>query len=184
MGKSKVLEVTDVELSILKKLPPALSIMAYATVPTPGWTEPELIEWIYVMPPPDGIYDFDLVAERPTGIVPQVITPIVGTHVLQDIPPGLKGVRIHASINSKEALLGGAGAKQQTVCVRGELTDEGIECQALRADSGELYTLVGDLKGFKIGDRVYVCGTIAEISFCQQGTTIGVTWISKDAPKL
>jgi hypothetical protein len=93
-------------------------------------------------------------------------------------------VRVHASQNSKEALIGKAETKQQTICVRGELTDEGIECQALRSDSGELYTLVGDLKGYKNGDKVYVCGTIADVSFCQQGTTIGVSWISKDPPKL
>lgn len=66
------------------------------------------------------------------------------------------------------------------VCVRGALTDEGVECQAFRSTGGELYTLLGDLKGFKIGDEVVVCGHIAEISFCQQGTTIVITWIGKE----
>ena len=69
------------------------------------------------------------------------------------------------------------------ICVKGKLTDEGVECQTLRSTEGELYTLVGDLNGFQNGDEVVVCGTIAGISFCMQGTTINVSWIGKEAPK-
>ena len=64
--------------------------------------------------------------------------------------------------------------------VRGTLTDEGVECQALRGDDGELYTLTGDLSGFENGDRVKVRGTVAEVSICQQGTTIEVQSIKDD----
>lgn len=67
------------------------------------------------------------------------------------------------------------------ICVKGILTDEGVECQALRGDDGELYTLVGDLKSFHNGDRVVVCGTIVEISFCMQGTTLAVSWIGAES---
>jgi len=42
---------------------------------------------------------------------------------------------------------------------------------------------MGDLNGFQNGDEVIVCGTIIDISICQQGTTIGVTWIGKEAPR-
>jgi hypothetical protein len=70
-----------------------------------------------------------------------------------------------------------AGAKPMTV--RGQLTTEGVECPALRADDGTLYTLVGDLGGFKPGDRVVVEGTPVEISFCMQGTTLQVTRIAR-----
>ena len=69
------------------------------------------------------------------------------------------------------------------VCVKGILTDEGVECQAFRGQDGELYTLVGDLHGYQNGDEVVVCGIIAGISFCMQGTTINVTWIGKEPPK-
>jgi hypothetical protein len=69
------------------------------------------------------------------------------------------------------------------VTVRGVLTDEGVECQALRGDDGILYTLAGPVEGFQVGDRVRVQGTIAEVSTCQQGTTIGVTKIQKDQKK-
>lgn len=72
------------------------------------------------------------------------------------------------------------GNAGQMINVRGTLTDEGVECQALRGDDGELYTLTGDLSGFETGDRVRVRGTVAEISICQQGTTIEVQSIKDD----
>jgi len=60
------------------------------------------------------------------------------------------------------------------VRVVGALTDEGVECQAMRGDDGVLYTLGGDLRGAEVGDRVRVAGRIAEGSICQQGTTLDV----------
>jgi len=68
--------------------------------------------------------------------------------------------------------------EEGAICVRGHLTDEGIECPALRSESQSLYTLAGDIAGFEVGDEVCVCGTAAEVSFCMQGTTISVTQIS------
>ena len=65
------------------------------------------------------------------------------------------------------------------VRVTGRLTDEGVECPALRGDDGRLYTLAGDTGGFKPGDRVTVAGTVAEMSTCMQGTTISVRSIEK-----
>ena len=67
--------------------------------------------------------------------------------------------------------------------MKGILTDEGIECQAFRSLDGDLYTLVGNLNGYKNGDEVVVCGTIAGLSFCMQGTTINVSWIGKEPPR-
>ncbi len=63
--------------------------------------------------------------------------------------------------------------------VTGKLTNDGVECQAMRSDDGKLYTLIGDLKGFRNGDRVKVTGSIAEVSFCMQGTTIKVEKIER-----
>ena len=68
-------------------------------------------------------------------------------------------------------------------CYKGELTDEGVECQAFRSEEGELFTLIGDLEGYGNGDKVVVCGTIAEISFCMQGTTLVISYIGKKPPK-
>jgi hypothetical protein len=67
-----------------------------------------------------------------------------------------------------------AAQNNRTFVVTGTLTDEGVECPALRGDDGRLYTLAGDVSGFSTGDRVRVRGRVAEISFCQQGTTLEV----------
>ncbi len=67
--------------------------------------------------------------------------------------------------------------QRRSIAVRGTLTGEGIECQALRATDGKLYTLTGNLHGLTVGDKVRVVGSVAEVSTCQQGTTLVVEQI-------
>lgn len=67
--------------------------------------------------------------------------------------------------------------------VTGIITNEGVECPALRAENGRLYTLTGDLEGFGPGDRVEVNGVRAQVSICQQGTTIEVRRIRSAEPE-
>ena len=69
--------------------------------------------------------------------------------------------------------------QSQSITTTGRLTNEGVECKAMRGDDGKLYTLTGDLKGFRTGDRVKVTGRIAEISNCMQGTTLSVEKIER-----
>jgi len=66
-----------------------------------------------------------------------------------------------------------------TVRVEGLLTSDGVECPSMRGTDGRLYTLVGDLRGFKTGDHVVVEATVAEVSFCMQGTTLEVKSIRR-----
>ena len=61
--------------------------------------------------------------------------------------------------------------------IEGVLTNEGVECPALRADDGKLYTLMGDLHGFKPRDRVCVVPNYIQMTYCLQGTTAHVDWI-------
>lgn len=61
-----------------------------------------------------------------------------------------------------------------TIRVTGTITNEGVECPALKADNGKLYTLAGGTGGFKPGDRVRVIGKVVQVSICMQGTTIEV----------
>ena len=89
---------------------------------------------------------------------------------------GLHGTGLGAA---QDAMRPPPAKRAVSVTVTGTLTDEGVECRALRAEDGALYTLTGDLKTFKTGDRVTVTGTIAEVSTCMQGTTIAVTKIEK-----
>lgn len=69
------------------------------------------------------------------------------------------------------------GATGDGLRIEGTLTDEGVECPALRGDDGELYTLTGGTGGFAPGDRVEVVATPVQISFCMQGTTVKVRQI-------
>ncbi len=67
--------------------------------------------------------------------------------------------------------------QRKSITVRGTLTGEGVECQALRATDGKLYTLTGNLHGLTVGDKVRVVGSVTEVSTCQQGTTLVVEQI-------
>lgn len=61
--------------------------------------------------------------------------------------------------------------------IEGVLTNEGQQCPALRARDGHLYTLTGDLRGFKPRDRVCIMPDYIDMTYCQQGTTAHVDWI-------
>jgi hypothetical protein len=60
------------------------------------------------------------------------------------------------------------------VTVSGRMSDEGVECRAMRGDAGELYSLTGPDDWPEPGTKVTVVGRIAEMSMCQQGLTIAV----------
>ncbi|HUP46220.1 MAG TPA: DUF5818 domain-containing protein [Thermoanaerobaculia bacterium] len=65
-----------------------------------------------------------------------------------------------------------------TVTITGTVTDEGVECPAVRTDDNQLYTIATrDRSRLQPGTRVRITGTVAEMSFCQQGTTISATSI-------
>jgi LysM repeat protein len=57
------------------------------------------------------------------------------------------------------------------VTVTGRVTDEGVECTAIRGSDGRLYTLAGNVQGLRPGDRVEVIGRRVEASLCMQGMT-------------
>ena len=56
----------------------------------------------------------------------------------------------------------------------GRITDEGVECLAMRDGDDFLYTLVGNTEGLSAGDLVVVEARYVEMSICQQGTTLEV----------
>lgn len=59
------------------------------------------------------------------------------------------------------------------ITIAGVVTSEGVECPAVRADDGQIYTVAGgDRSRLRPGTRVRVTGTVAQMSFCMQGTTI------------
>jgi len=56
----------------------------------------------------------------------------------------------------------------------GRITDEGVECLAMRDGDDFLYTLVGNTEGLSVGDPIVVEARYVEMSICQQGTTLQV----------
>lgn len=65
----------------------------------------------------------------------------------------------------------------ESLTIRGRLTDEGVECPAMRDGAGALYTLAGSIGAFHAGDSVCVRGRRAEVSHCMQGITLTVEWV-------
>ena len=61
--------------------------------------------------------------------------------------------------------------------IDGVLTNEGQQCPALRTADGHLYTLTGDLRGFKPRDRVCVVPDYMDMTYCLQGTTARIQQI-------
>ena len=96
----KVIEVTEVTLNILKKNPPILEIICKGNVSSGGWSNGQLTPFVYIMPPLDGIYEFDFVADEATGISTQVISEITSEPFMWDnFPAEVKGVKVYASNN-------------------------------------------------------------------------------------
>lgn len=72
---------------------------------------------------------------------------------------------------------GSGAAPEGEICVAGRRVAGGVECPAFRAEDGTLYTLLGDIGGLGEGTRACLCGRIARISMCMQGTTLAVSRI-------
>ncbi|MGB8191667.1 MAG: hypothetical protein WCF67_07100 [Chitinophagaceae bacterium] len=102
----QVYEVKSVKLTIEKKLPPTLLIHADGVTRTAGYKDPRLEPYVYIQPPPDGIYDFSFVADKPSGPVADVLTPVEADYKWDNYPKDLKGVRVHAETNEIEEKLG------------------------------------------------------------------------------
>ncbi len=102
----KVMEVTEVTLEILKKNPPVLAITSKSNVNSGGWSNGKLIPFDYKMFPLDGIYEFDFIADEPTGISTEVISELTSeTFMWDDFPAELNGIKVYASENNITSLI-------------------------------------------------------------------------------
>ncbi len=108
MSSKKILRVLKVNTTVYKTHPPTLSIDAVGQVNTGGWKNGRLVPYVYVQFPPDGIWEFDFVADEPAGPVIQVISVISANYLWHDYPKELKGVRIYSSTNKMESWIGKA----------------------------------------------------------------------------
>jgi hypothetical protein len=76
MNKRQIYRADSVELTEIKSSPPQINITAYGTATSADWSRTELVPFIYVQNPPDGIFDFEFVAEPPPGQSAQVLTSL------------------------------------------------------------------------------------------------------------
>jgi hypothetical protein len=101
MPDQKLMTVTSVKIDIPRGPLQLIKIMCECDGTTPGWTNIHLSPFVYVKPPADGIYEFDLVGTPPTGIVNELITHYIAeVYVWKNYPKDLKGIKVYAAQNS------------------------------------------------------------------------------------
>jgi hypothetical protein len=168
MSKRPVYRIDEVYVEHLKSLAINLKVEVSGVVEESGWTDPQLV--LRPVKPEDKIKVFDFIAE-PSHKSLQVITPI---SAVVNIPknPFLNEIDVYSSINKVDVIFEDLVDDITMVSVIGNLTSEGVECQALRTLTDNLFTLVGDIHDCKVGDLVLASGVKARASFCMQGTTI------------
>src|SRR5689334_14785410 len=108
----RVLSIDFASVFLVKSNPPYVGVSAIGKVPTTGWTHPHLSAWFYIVPPTDGIQDFDFNAMPPSGVFLPIVVPISAHAVIARDPTNywghgkpLHGVRIHARDNALVATL-------------------------------------------------------------------------------
>jgi hypothetical protein len=100
-----VLLVSKIEISIIKTNPPGLATRVEGEVGSPGWTGFALDHPIYIAPPPDGIYEAEMVGDPPDAVTAQVKTPFCFEENWVPFPADLKGLRVCCATNSVTAML-------------------------------------------------------------------------------
>ncbi len=103
MATGKIYKSEEIKLDILKSNPPKLSITSKGKTRTTGWRDGQLMPRFNLSHPAlNGVYEFDFIAQIPTGITLQILTPISANYTLSKIPSDLKKIIVYAEINKTE----------------------------------------------------------------------------------
>ena len=78
-----------------------LTVTAIGQVPTGGWKDAKLTPRAIKEAPKDGIYEYDLTAVRPTGIVTQALSKVKASHTWDNPPADMKGIKVYGSGEAK-----------------------------------------------------------------------------------
>jgi hypothetical protein len=108
MSKELIYEVERVTIACIKKDPLQYRIDAQGKTRSAGWSAPQLSTVVHIEDPPDGLYDLNFIAEPPSKVSAEVFTPIGVHEVLGKMPNGFRGIRVHATSNTEEAILEGS----------------------------------------------------------------------------
>lgn len=106
MAKSvRLLSVSRITVALNKKNPPVLLVSVEGTAATPGYTNIRL-ERIEKELSPDRIYDLQLVGDPPTGIVPQIIRPVIADALIDEqFVEQIIAINVHARTNQMTEFL-------------------------------------------------------------------------------
>lgn len=91
----RVPTITKIEYAIQTSNPPNLLITAFGKVATGGWKQVQLSRRVYITPPADGIWEYDLVGLPPSDPAIQVETIVKATNRWKDYDQSIKGVRVY-----------------------------------------------------------------------------------------
>ena len=81
---------------------------ATGTTSGAGWTDAGFVSRIYAATPPDGVYEVDVVAQKPTGLGAAVMTPVEVKGEWSKYTDGrVKGVKMISASNEIVAMLPG-----------------------------------------------------------------------------
>jgi hypothetical protein len=108
-GQEQILEVDTASVA-LGKSGNSLTLKATGKTSTAGYYDLVFLPRINAAPPPDGVYDVDVIGYKPQGAAAQAITPVETKGEWSSYPKErLKGVRFIARNNSVVAMLPPAG---------------------------------------------------------------------------
>ncbi|MBA4065171.1 MAG: hypothetical protein C0501_15940 [Isosphaera sp.] len=95
--KGEVLKTVIGATAAFDKDGKTLVVTAVGQVPTGGWTGAKLTRREAKEAPKDGVYEFDLTAVRPDGIVTQALSKVTATEKWENPPADLKAVKINGA---------------------------------------------------------------------------------------
>lgn len=108
-GQEQVMKVETASIEVGKT--GDLLMKAQADTPSAGYSDQGFMKRIYAAPPPDGIYEFDVVATKPSTPGAQAVTPIKVEGDWKQFPKDrLKGVKFISKGNEVVAMLPAAKA--------------------------------------------------------------------------
>jgi hypothetical protein len=103
-GQEQLQSVASAAISVDKS--GALEMTANASAPGAGYTNLGFLRRIYAAQPKDGIYELDVVGDKPAGAGAQVVTPVEVKGAWETYPKErLKGVRLITKTGNVVAML-------------------------------------------------------------------------------
>jgi hypothetical protein len=104
-GQEQILEVDSASIAPAKAAD-TLTLKAAGKTPSAGYYDLAFVPRINAAPPPDGIYDVDIVGYKPQAAAAQAATPVETKGEWQGYPKErLKGVRFMAKNNAVVVML-------------------------------------------------------------------------------